>query len=207
MERVTAVIVAGGHGRRFGGDKALAPLCGAPLAQHVARRLALVAQEIVVVRAAGQPDLPLSIPVPLHHAHDVVRAAGPLGGIVTAMRARAADWYLVAAADLPLAPAALFRALLAHARASGRAAVLPAADGLLEPLCAAYRRDCLPAVERALIEGRLKTTAFLDEVSWEPWPEVEWRRCDPSGRAFRNINTRADLDALEAECRAARTRE
>jgi molybdopterin-guanine dinucleotide biosynthesis protein A len=126
---------------------------------------------------------------------DVVRGAGALGGLLTGLRhlpEQATGLFL--AVDLPLVPVALLRHMLALP--GNWDAAVPVSAGGPEPLCAAYRRPCLPAVERRVDASDLKMTSF--------WGEVRVRRLaagelapfgDPS-RMFRNVNTPGDYETL-----------
>ena len=64
-----------------------------------------------------------------------------------------------------------------------RSAVVPvSAAGRLEPLCAIYHRCCLPVLEAALAQGRLKMRAALENLHVLPRPI-------PAGEWFINTNT------------------
>ena len=114
-ERVAAVILAGGQGRRMGGaDKGLIPYQGRPLVEWVLAVLAPQVDERVisanrnleVYRTYGHRVLPDSLP----------GFPGPLAGVLTAMQSVAADWLLVAPCDTPHLPPDLKQRLLAAAR-------------------------------------------------------------------------------------------
>ena len=98
MRRLGAVL-AGGVGRRFGSDKALAELDGRPLVAHVAAALAGECQTVVVCgrTLAGHVSL-ADRPAP---------GLGPLAGIAAALRHAADEGYdevLSAPCDTPLLP-------------------------------------------------------------------------------------------------------
>ena len=105
--RLLGAILAGGRGRRFGSDKALALLKGRPLIAHVAARLAPQVESVVVCGRdwAGLPRL-----------DDRPRPdMGPLGGLCAALahaEALGLDAVLTAPVDAPTLPldiAALLR--------------------------------------------------------------------------------------------------
>jgi len=75
------------------------------------------------------------------------------------------------------------------ANISAAAAVLPRADGLLQPLAGVWRRDALGAARRRIAAGELSLHALAEEVGVETLEESDWRRIDPSGTAFANLNT------------------
>ena len=71
-------------------------------------------------------------------------------------------------------------------------------DGESEPLLALYRRDCLPAIERALASGRKRAVSFFDAARVRFVGENEWRCWDLDGRSFTNVNTPGDLTVAAA---------
>lgn len=160
------VVLAGGAGRRIGGAKALVELHGVPLVRYPLRALQAVLAEVVVVAKQGTalPPLP-GVPIWIEPAEP----RHPLAGIVHALEGAGAAGagdevareILVSAGDLPfLAPELVER--LVHADACGAPAVVPRADGRLQPLLARYapaahaplaaalRRDPLPSLTDAV---------------------------------------------------------
>ena len=53
-EKAVLIVVAGGAGKRFGGDKLMAQLCGKPVFVHTLARLAPAAKRVVLVVPAGR---------------------------------------------------------------------------------------------------------------------------------------------------------
>ncbi|MDX1674895.1 MAG: molybdenum cofactor guanylyltransferase [Longimicrobiales bacterium] len=77
---------------------------------------------------------------------------------------------------------------------------LPASPGPrgVEPLFAAYRTTCLPAIEAALAAGDRRMIGFHERVRVRTIPvEVVESLCDPSV-AFLNVNTPGDRERAEA---------
>ena len=189
-----AIVVAGGKSSRLGRDKASELLLGRPLLQHVLDRLAGVVDEIVVVRAEGQTLPELTAPVMLTVVEDVYAGAGPLAGIQAGLAAARAPVGLVVGCDMPLLQGALLAELLCLA--AGHDLVVPLNEGLPEPLCAAYARTCLPAIEAQLAVGEYKVTSFYGQVQARFLQPEEWRRLDPDGLSFLNVNDAAQLQRV-----------
>lgn len=177
----TGLILAGGASRRFGQDKARAPVGGRPMVARVHAALAAVTAEVLLSVRTG--DDPYGLPVRV--VRDPVPGAGPLAGLVAGLRACRTDWLLVVACDMPLVtPAAL--AALAGACAPGVQAVVAEAGGRRHPLCAVYHRAVRPHAEAHLAAGRLALHALLDvldPVRIVPLPEA----------AVHNVNRPDDL--------------
>lgn len=142
---VVGVLLAGGLGRRIGGDKAVVSVEGRALADYplAALRAAGLAEIAVVVkRDTVLPGLPASVGIwvePEAPRH-------PLTGIVHALHVAGDRPVLVCAADMPLVDGPAIRQVLDAAR-PGDVAVIPRAAGELQPLCALYRPAALPHLD------------------------------------------------------------
>jgi molybdopterin-guanine dinucleotide biosynthesis protein A len=143
MTAPVGVVLAGGDGRRIGGDKAMVELEGRPLIAYPVEALHEVCDDVAVVAKrdtllpslAGLADVWIEPDEPRH----------PLCGVAHALRLARGRAVLVVAVDLPLVDGAALRELLA-ADLAGGAGVVPA-HGRLEPLCALYTPTALPALE------------------------------------------------------------
>jgi molybdopterin-guanine dinucleotide biosynthesis protein A len=160
-------VLAGGHGRRLGVDKAFIRIDGRPLVGRVAEALAAAgAVEIVVVggERAALVDLGLD------HMPDRWPGAGPLGGLVTALDRFESRWdaVVVLACDL-IAPDAhavrrLVDALLTDPEAD---AVVPLVDDRAQWLHAVWHRRCRAALEAALKSGERAIHRAVDAAGLE----------------------------------------
>jgi molybdopterin-guanine dinucleotide biosynthesis protein A len=178
---VVGVVLAGGAGRRMGGAKALADLGGRPLLHRPLAALGAVTGEVAVVakRDTELPPLPARVamwPEPDEPRH-------PMTGIVHALRRAGGRAVLAVALDLPLVDAGVLRRI-AGAPAGGAPAVVPRADGRLQPLCARYEPSALAALEG------FDPTARVTDLVLALGPVV----LDVAdARAFLNVNTAEDL--------------
>ncbi|MBB3693113.1 molybdenum cofactor guanylyltransferase [Sphingomonas sp. BK580] len=133
MTRILGAVLAGGQARRFGSDKALAPLDGTALLDHALASLAPHVSASVVV---GRGEAP--VPVVRDRPHP---GLGPLGGIAGALAHAAGagfDAVLTTACDTPMLPESLVSALraagAAHAAEAPTVGYWPVT--LAEPLAA-----------------------------------------------------------------------
>ena len=182
------VVLAGGEGRRIGGGKAVVELCGRPLLRHPLRVLQAVLADVVVV-AKADTELPPLPGVPVWTEPDEPRH--PLAGVVYALRQAEGRAVLVCAGDLPFASAQLVERLV-RADAGGAPAVVPRADGRLQPLLARYEPAALPALAAALASRpAVSLTSAVSSLS----PCV--LELDDE-RPFFNVNTSADLETAAA---------
>jgi molybdopterin-guanine dinucleotide biosynthesis protein A len=148
---LVAGLLVGGASRRFGRPKALEPWDDRAFAERVAAALEAVAGELVLL---GAGPVPASLAGRARLA-DAPEAAGPLAGLLAALRARRDRAWLVAACDQPMLTVAACR-WLAGERTVGRIAVLPrAAADRVHPFPAIYEPAMLDVLEALAAGGDL----------------------------------------------------
>ncbi len=191
---LSVILNAGGQSRRMGSNKALLPVGGVPLIQHVALRLLpLVDDRLLVIGNDPAVQAAVQIPRPTVALADAWPDAGAVGGIATGL-AQVEGWAAVVACDLPLVRAEIFRHLLALAQEPGPDGqpwdlVVPVVDGREQTFHALYHRRCLPAIHAQLAAGRLRVNYFYDQVRVRRVAEDELRGVDPDLHSFVNANT------------------
>lgn len=130
-----AAILAGGESRRFGADKAMADLAGAPMIARVAEILRGDALAVV-----GHPHAAALLgAADLRDPEDAVR--GPLAGVLAALEwagALGADWLMTVPCDTPLLPPATHQRLIAAAEAAGASAAHAQTGDGVHALCAVW---------------------------------------------------------------------
>lgn len=107
-ESITAVILAGGRGVRMGGlDKGLQLFNGVALAQHALQRL-LPHVGGVIINANRNMAIYESFGVPVWPDDNALgEFAGPLAGVITALRHCQTPYLLIVPCDAPLFPSDL----------------------------------------------------------------------------------------------------
>ena len=186
--RRAGFVLSGGASRRMGSDKALLSYHGVALAAWVAAQVKKAAGSVSLV-GGGEKYIHLGYPV----LSEAYAGSGPLSGIEAALRQGGAEWSLVVACDMAGVKAEWLRELMDAAKRTGsRALYACSSDGRQEPLCAVYHEDCLPEVQRMLIEGEFKASVLLNRVNGLAWQAV-W------ADQLRNINTPADWEAVRDE--------
>jgi molybdenum cofactor guanylyltransferase len=183
-----AAVLAGGASRRMGRDKATMAVGGVPLAGRVLAAAARVADPVVLVAPLGHPARGLAAEAVTDPGE------GPLAALAAALAALEAGHVLVLAGDHP----GLRAELLAHlVGLRGRAeAVACRRGGRLEPLVAVYeRRPALAAARERLAAGERSMGGLLAALRTLVVEEPEWRRLDPDGGSFADLDDPADLAA------------
>lgn len=185
MTAVSGIVLAGGLGRRMGGvDKGLQPLRGKPMVQWVVERFAPQVAEIIV-NANQNPDAYRK----LGHrvvADDIRGFAGPLAGLHAGMKAAAHPLVATVPCDSPFLPADLVFRLKENL---GDHDLSVAKTGeQAHPVFALVKRHCLESLEAFLAQGGRKIDAWYAALKVVEVP------FDDEADAFRNINTREELE-------------
>jgi molybdenum cofactor guanylyltransferase len=175
---LAAVLLAGGKSRRMGADKALLSLGGQPVVQLLAARLRRLTDQVLL--SANEPPAYAFLGLPI--VPDVYPGRGPLAGLHAGMLHTERPLVLLLACDLPGVSSTLLRRMIEGTE--GFDAVAPATcDGLLHPVCAVYRRTCMPIIVGNLRRGDNQMLSLLEDR------RLHVRRLTPDVGAF----TAADL--------------
>lgn len=198
---ITGLVLAGGLGTRMGQvDKAMLPLHGQSLLQHIVQRLAPQVG-LLAINANTPTEQYAALGLPLW-PDDLPGHCGPLAGLQSALRRAGTPYVLSVPCDTPMLPTNLSEKLAAGllaAEADLAIAVteeVDAASGERQrrrhPVFCLVRTSALPQLDAYLASGERKVSAWhgplrVAEVLFE------------NDLAFRNINTPQQLAALQAE--------
>lgn len=184
LAEITGVILAGGRGSRMGGeDKGLMLLKGVPLWQHVLQRLQPQSGQVFIsanrnIEHYQQSGLPV--------VTDTISGfAGPLAGMLAALRAIDSEWAVFTACDTPFIPQDLVERLW---RQKGEAkAVWARSNQRDHPTVCLLHRSLAEPLENFLQDGDRKLMLFMQQIAAHA---VDF---DDYPQAFININTPEDL--------------
>ena len=186
---ITGLVLCGGLGRRMGGvDKGLVMHAGRPLVAHVIERLEPQVGAIVV--NANQ-----NLARYREFGHRVVADAiagyaGPLAGLHAGLIAAETPWVMTAPCDSPFLPGDVVAHLGAAAIANQAKLAVAKTFDQAHPVFALVDRAVLPHLEAFLHHGGRKIDAWYSTLAVT---EVSF---DDEADGFRNINTRAELEAF-----------
>lgn len=200
-QHIAGVVLAGGLGRRMGGDKALVPLGGIPLAAHAVRRLAPQVGTLIL-NANGDPArfAALGLPVVPDEAAD---RAGPLAGVLAALNWLARErpeTRLMASvsADAPFIPADLVSRLDAALEDAPEARVAVAQSrGQRHHVIGLWRADAAGEIAAALARGERRAETIVDRLGAVSVPFADLPIGSEAIDLFFNINTPDDLARAE----------
>ena len=190
---INGLVLAGGESRRMGCDKAQLRHGDSSQLEYVADVLGEVVDTVFVSTRASQSGDPVRSR--FQQIVDRYDDLGPVAGILSALESHPDSDWLVVACDLPNVDAATLRYLLQHSDAAHPfTSFISSHDGLPEPLCAIYRKECA-SILRGFVDDGLKcprkmlirsNTQLLEQIN---------------PLSLENINTPNDLDGsvLRAE--------
>jgi molybdopterin-guanine dinucleotide biosynthesis protein A len=191
-ENITAVILAGGLGRRMGGlDKGLQLIHGKPMVQHVMNRLQPQVGK-VLINANRHLDDYKGFGVPIC-SDSISGYVGPLAGIHAALLQTNTPYLVSVPCDSPLLPNDLVSRLsVAVSEHNADAAVVVTGDSeqrQRHPVFLLLKSDLRSSLEHYLNNGGRKVDDWLTSLNCVDVPFDD-------EAAFTNVNTPEDIQAL-----------
>jgi molybdopterin-guanine dinucleotide biosynthesis protein A len=191
--RYDAVVLAGGAGRRLGGQhKPALRVGGVSMLDRVLAACRGAAETVVV-----GPTRPTSRPV--RWTRELPPGGGPVAAIAAGLAWCRAPLLLVLAADLPFLDSGTLERLVAAARCRDGAVLLDA-DGRVQPLLAAYQRHALEQALAGLGEPANRSVRRLVAG-------LELARLSDPGQVAFDCDSWADLMRARSRRGAERERE
>jgi len=190
-EDITAVILAGGQGRRMGGqDKGLIEFDGKPLVALLVDNLRRQAVDIVINANRNHAHYQqFGCPLISDQLEDY---QGPLAGFASTMTAVDSSFILTLPCDGPLLADDYVARFIASYNDT-EAPVQVAFDGeRLQPVHAMIKVDLLPSLKDFLDSGDRKIDRWY---AIHDYVRVDFSDCP---NMFRNINTPADRESLQS---------
>ena len=184
-------ILAGGAGRRIGGDKPQRRLGGARLLDRAVTAARTAASPVILV--VRNPDQAKGFVGTI--VLDAPGIEGPLAGLLAALTWAAdvgATRVLTLPCDMPFLPSDLCTRL-DRALTPDLGVAVAASGGRLHPVCGLWRTSAAGTLVQRAQQGRLSLHGLSEAVGRAvvDWPVA-------AGDPFININTAADLAEAEA---------
>lgn len=191
-DQISAVILAGGMGRRMGGqDKGLIELNGRPLIKHTLDAILPQVQTVYINANRHQEDY-------ARYGYEVLADMldgyqGPLAGFAAGLQAATTPYIVTVPCDGPMLAADLVTRL-SNALTRDHAEIAVAHDGeRMQPVYALIPTRLLPSLEKFLAEGNRKIDL------WYARHSVALADFSDSPETFRNINTPQDRNNIQQE--------
>ena len=187
-QEITGVILAGGRGERFGGNKALSEIKGRYLIEWIIEAHRKIFDEIII----STNDPTTYEFTGIKTVKDFIPHRGPLVGIYSCLKESLNDRIFVSACDMPFIRIQLIKHMIL--KSEGFDVLVPSlGEEKLEPLHALYKKSCIPAMERAIEADQKRVIGFFHHVKVYRMEKEEMIGYDPALDSFFNINTKADL--------------
>lgn len=184
----TGLILAGGLNTRFSGkNKAFIHFGGRRVMDHIYDVFSKVFAEIILVTNHPMDYLEWDVTI----VSDIYSARSSLTGIHAGLFYARTPFAFVTACDTPFLKKEIIETVLSRI-GPGVAAVIPETPGGLEPLCAAYSRNCLPLMEQRIEAKQFQIKKMFPKLRVRKIPETVLRQKDPELNSFFNINTAQD---------------
>lgn len=181
---ISTVILAGGQGKRIGGDKGLQMLQGKALLGWVLDAVGPQSDEVLISANENLAQYAaFACPV---ITDDLPGQAGPLAGLQAALRRAQHARVATVPCDTPFLPPNLLARLSAALDVSDAEAAVAVCEDRRQYAAAMYRKDVLPRLDTFLAAGKRKLGDWLQTLNVS---EVAF----DDAYAFTNINTRQEL--------------
>lgn len=186
------MVLAGGASSRMGRDKALLELDGQPMIEIIVDQMEEICSEVLIVAKDRRRYAGLDAPVILDRFSNV----GALAGLHAGLEAASYEISLAVGCDMPFLNPDLLKAFVRWAK--GYDVTLLKRGAYVEPLHAAYRRTCLPAMEDVIRAGQRRIISFFPQVRVHYITPAQVAPFDPALRSFRNVNTPEEWQAAKS---------
>lgn len=181
------IILAGGRSRRFGTDKALAPVQGVGMLERAIGLLREFDPEPVIIT---RPDAGYSFPA-CRIEKDLISDRGPLGGLYTACCLFKEMNLLVLTCDMPKLKLGPLRKLVKAIRRDSEAVIFKSISGLSEPFPGIYSARLSKKIEIFLRANRRSMVDFIRSLA-----RTQILDAKEFSSEFLNVNRLFDLPSL-----------
>lgn len=195
---LSVIILAGGRSARIGEnkDKSQMELMGVKLIDRVYTSFISTGyfseNDIIIV---GPKRKYSNYPIVVE---DIYPNKGPLGGIFSGLKCSKTFYSLVVGCDMPFVEKKLIELMIEKTSKGNGDIIIPTyGNGLFEPLCAVYSKNCIEVIQNNLIKGQLSVRSIFPYLKVRMIKEEDIRKRDPELRSFFNINFKNDFEKAE----------
>jgi len=186
MKAITGIILAGGKSSRMGTDKGLLDLNGKKIVERIIEQLKPNVDELIIISNNINYD-----GFGFKVYQDLVEPCGPMGGIYTALEKSSTENNIVVCCDIPNITSKIIAHIISNI--GDEAVLVPVHNGIIEPLCAVYKKSIAKKIKNLIETGEYKLKDALKIMNTR-YIEVS-SSSGFSGSVFTNINTPQELEA------------
>ena len=162
MNKINAVLLAGGESSRFGSDKALLSFAGMTLIEYIYKNLDENFSQVIIVGSKDKYSFVKGAEI----REDIYQDRGPLGGIYTGLYYSDNTYNFICGCDMPFLNRCYFDFLKKEKSENPTAEIIvPRFKGYLEPLAAIYNRSLLAKIRQEMLNNNLKIKSFYSKSS------------------------------------------
>lgn len=189
----TAAILCGGKSRRMGFDKSEIKIEGRLLVEIIAEALENIFQEVILISNEKEKFKDLKYRI----VEDIVKEAGPMGGIHAALRASSSRYMFVTACDMPVVNRNYIEYLMDTIKEKKVQGAVSRNGDFIEPLYAFYSVDLINTFEKNLENKSFKIFEALVDCNILYVSDEKVREFSKDKSIFMNLNYLKDLDFLK----------
>jgi len=186
----SAVVLAGGKSSRMGFNKAFIKIGDKSIIEIIINQLAPVFDDIIIV--TNEPDSYRNLNARV--ITDVLKDAGPLGGIHAGLKMAQSKYVFVMACDMPFISVEYIDYIKKIAARFLPDAVISRKGDWVEPFHAIYSRDIINDIETNINKNLYKIFDVLKNKYLIKIAEEKVRGYSPDLEIFFNLNDREDLE-------------
>ncbi|MBW1888818.1 MAG: molybdenum cofactor guanylyltransferase, partial [Deltaproteobacteria bacterium] len=168
LKGITGIILAGGKSSRYGVNKAFIEINGVQLIERVITVMGSVFERLILITNTPHEYAYLNLPM----YEDLIKGLGPIGGILTGLKAISDESGFFVACDMPFINGDLIHYMVEVK--DDYDAVVPRITWKMETLHALYRKSCLTAIRELIESNEYQTIKFFNKVHvrYVDWDEI-----------------------------------
>ena len=201
---VSLLLLAGGRGRRMGGNKLYLTHEFSFLVENLLVRMSPLFSDIVLCIGSKEGETVKKLMSPLLEKYQIKlaedRAAerGPLEGLHQGLNTMESEWGFLFGCDMPTPQEAVIRQIWSQTPPEAQVSAVRL-DGYVMALHAFYRKDCTPTIDTAITQGMkekrggARIISFYDQIKLHVVDEKSLAILPGYKKSFANFNTPEEL--------------
>jgi molybdopterin-guanine dinucleotide biosynthesis protein A len=188
IDQLSIYILAGGKSSRMGTDKGLRTLGHQMVIEHILETCCKMSDAVFIV-TSNEDYTQFNIPL----IRDVIKNAGPAGGIDALMHHTTNELNMVISCDMPFVDVKSMEYMIAQS--AEHAITIPMLNNYPEAMFGLYKKECQSQWRQLLLEHTYKMSDLIAHFNPKFVDGNFLQQQNP--RLFTNLNTPEDLDKAE----------